>query len=106
MSVLWHCALFVVPIAVCISFCGIYKVLQQVQTAFSQSDLIVSMDRQTLRLFKNFDDDSDGYLDIFEFDAALNHVKKDGLKGLKSGGEVVREDIFMPQECVLKFHIS
>ena len=95
MSVLWHCALFVVPIAVCISFCGIYKVLQQVQIALNENDLIASMDKKTLRLFKNFDKDADGYLDILEFDAVLNHVKEDGLKGLKTGGELVWEDTLM-----------
>ena len=95
MSVLWHCALFVVPIAVCISFSGIYKVLQQVQIALNENDLIASMDKKTLRLFKNFDKDADGYLDILEFDAVLNHVKEDGLKGLKTGGELVWEDTLM-----------
>ena len=77
MNALWKLAIVVGLVAVGISFCGIYRVINEVHRALNYPDLVAKhISKDTLRLFKNFDQDDDDYLDIFEFQAARRYVEK------------------------------
>lgn len=79
MSVLWKLALVAGLVSVGIAFCGFYKVLNEFHKALNYADRVSeTVDKNALRLFKNFDHDEDGYLDIFEFQAASDYLIKKG----------------------------
>lgn len=77
MSILWKLAIFAGLVAVGISLCGFYNVFNEIHVALNHADVLArSVNKETYRLFKHFDQDDDGYLDIFEFQAATNYLKK------------------------------
>jgi len=77
MNALWKLAIVVGLVAVGVSFCGIYRVINEVHRSLNYADLVAKhITKDTLRLFKNFDQDDDNYLDIFEFQAARRYVEK------------------------------
>ena len=77
MGILWKLTVVVALVAIAVSFCGFYKIVNEIHLAINHGDrLAASVTKETLRLFKIFDQDDDGYLDVFEFQAATNSIKQ------------------------------
>ena len=88
MSSLWKLAVVAALVAVGISICGFYKIINEVHRSLNHADLVAkSISKNTLRVFKNFDQDDDGYLDIFEFQAASKYLDKKSDSKAFSGEE-------------------
>ena len=89
MSALWKLAVVAAFVAFGVSFCGIYKVINEVHRSLNHADLVKkSVDKKILRLFKNFDQDDDGYLDIFEFQAVTKYLDKKSDSNMSSSEEI------------------
>eukprot|EP00795_Rhopilema_esculentum_P003227 gene3227-1546_t len=75
MSLLTKLAFLVGIIAICISISGFYKIINEIHSSLNYEDRVVgSISKDTLRLFNNYDQDGDRYLDIFEFDAVKKFI--------------------------------
>ena len=94
MSAVWKLAIVAGLVAVAISFCGIYKVVNEIHRALNYADLVAnSVNKKTLRLFKIFDKDDDGYLDIFEFQAATTYMIESGNRTEGGSDEMVSDNL-------------
>ncbi len=87
MGLLWKFATIVVLIAISISFFGIYKVINQVHESLNEREIPgEAISPNNWYLFRKFDLDFDGFLDIKEFQSVMEHTMKHlNDQGIESG---------------------